>query len=173
METEPVSAAITVRMTRSALFDFYLYHAYSKFSGFLTNILGLAVFFLGVFSYASGKISASGCAVFVIASIGFLGFTPLQLRRKADREMRGGRAGSGPIEMIFTDGRGIDVEQGGERTFYSWENVRRASVTPKTIAVYVNEEEALIIPKQDFGDKFVLCYQIIAKNLSASRFTGR
>ena len=32
-----------VNMTKEALYDFLLFHAYSKFSGFLVNILGLAV----------------------------------------------------------------------------------------------------------------------------------
>ena len=172
-EQEPLSAEIRVTMTREALFDFYLYHAYSKLSGFLTNILGLAVFFLGVFSYASGKISAWGCAVFVLASACFLGYTPVLLKRKAGRELKEGEAYRTPMQITFSDGSGITVRRGEKTTFYDWEQVRRASVTPKTIAVYVSDEEALVIPKQDFGEKFVLCYQIIARNLSASRFTGR
>lgn len=35
-----------VNMTKEALYDFLLFHAYSKFSGFLVNILGLAVAFI-------------------------------------------------------------------------------------------------------------------------------
>ena len=46
---------ITVHMTKEFLYDFLLFHAYSKFSGFLINILGLAIAFVGVFMYASGK----------------------------------------------------------------------------------------------------------------------
>lgn len=42
---------ITVHMTKEALFDFLLFHAYSKFSGFLVNILGLAVAFMGIILY--------------------------------------------------------------------------------------------------------------------------
>ena len=39
---------ITVQMTKETLYDFLLYHAYSKFSGFMANILGFAIIFLGV-----------------------------------------------------------------------------------------------------------------------------
>ena len=42
-----------VNMTKEALYDFLLFHAYSKFSGFLVNILGLAVAFMGIFSYTT------------------------------------------------------------------------------------------------------------------------
>ena len=49
-----------VNMTKEALYDFLLFHAYSKFSGFLVNILGLAVAFMGIFSYTTGRVSGIG-----------------------------------------------------------------------------------------------------------------
>ena len=54
---------MTVHMTKEALYDFLLYHAYSKFSGFLMNILGFAVIFLGVLSYASGRAGKAAAAM--------------------------------------------------------------------------------------------------------------
>lgn len=51
---------MTVKMTKEALYDFLLFHAYSKFSGFLVNILGLAIIFLGIFSYTTGKVNGAG-----------------------------------------------------------------------------------------------------------------
>ena len=62
---------ITVRMTKEALYDFLLYHAYSKFSGFLINILGFAVVFLGVFSFATGRTGAAGVTFYLIAAMVF------------------------------------------------------------------------------------------------------
>ena len=168
-EEIPVSAAITVRMTKEALYDFFLYHAYSKLSGFLMNILGLAVFFLGVFSFAAGKISAVGCAVFVAASIGFLGYTPFLLSRKAKKAVLEEPVYRDPMEIVFTDRQGMTVRQNETETLYPWERILRASVTPKTIAVYVGPEEAVVIPKPDFGSQFGLCYQIIARNMGMTR----
>ena len=40
MTEEIKESRMTVRMTKEALYDFLLFHAYSKFSGFLVNILG-------------------------------------------------------------------------------------------------------------------------------------
>ena len=48
---------LTVQMTKEALFDFLLYHTYSKFSGFLTNVLGAAVGIMGIILLATGKIT--------------------------------------------------------------------------------------------------------------------
>ncbi len=162
---------ITVTMTRDALFDFFLYHAYSKLGGFLQNLLGLAVFFLGVFSYARGMIGGMGCFFFILASACFLGYTPLMLRRAADRAMQEEMYRT-PMDITFREGEGVLVNQGGSSRLYPWEDVLRASVTPKTISIYTGKDQALIIPKQDFGDKFLSCYQIIARSLGMSRFTG-
>lgn len=164
------SEKITVTMTESALFDFFLYHAYSKFNGFLINILGFAIFILGVFSYATGRIDSRTCFFFVIFSVLFLGSTPLQLKFKVKKVMREEKMYQTPMEFTFTDLQGIKVEQAGcADKLYPWKDVVRAAVTPKNIAIYVGKDQALIIPKQCFGTKFLIIYQIIARNIAISR----
>ena len=172
-KTGPPSARIHVKMTREALFDFFLYHAYSQFTGFLQNLLGLAVFFMGVWSYISGRNNLPGCLLCILASVCFLGYTPLLLRKKAATALKEEALYRIPMDILFTEGEGILVEQDASSRFYPWEEVLRASVTPKTIAIYVGSEQALIIPKEAFGDQFLNCYQIIARSLGMSRFTGR
>ena len=49
---------ITVKMTDKYLFDFTLYHTYSKFAGFLTNVLGAAIAFMGIIMWIMGKAKA-------------------------------------------------------------------------------------------------------------------
>ncbi len=172
MEKELREEKIRVTMTREALFDFFLYHAYSKLSGFLQNLLGLAVFFLGVFSYVQDRIGPLGCFLFILAAFCFLGYTPFTLHRLAGRAVKEDTYRI-PMDITFREGDGILAEQGDSQRLYPWEDVLRASVTPKTIAIYTGKDQALIIPKEDFGDKFISCYQIIARSLGMSRFTGR
>ena len=69
---------ITVRMTKEYLYDFLLFHAYSKFSGFLINILGLAVAFMGIIMYTTNHTGVTGLVFYLIAAVIFLGGTPLQ-----------------------------------------------------------------------------------------------
>ena len=71
---------MTVNMTKETLYDFLLFHAYSKFSGFLVNILGLAIIFLGIFSYTTGKVNGAGAALYLAAAALFLGSTRSSLR---------------------------------------------------------------------------------------------
>lgn len=160
---------ITVAMRQEFLFDFFLYHAYSKFSGFLTNILGFSIFILGVYSYWLGEADGRDCAFFVAAAALFIAATPLQLKWKARRAMKEADYRL-PLDYTFTDREGILVEREGSTIFYPWEKLKRAAVAPKTIILYVGDEQALVLPKESFGDKFAKIYQIIAVNLGRSRY---
>lgn len=99
---------ITVRMTKETLYDFLLYHAYSKFSGFLINILGFAIIFMGVFSYVSGRTGAIGVVLYLIAAAAFIGYTPLQLNLRAKKQVQVNPEYKGPVEYTFSDEDGID-----------------------------------------------------------------
>lgn len=157
---------ITVHMTREALYDFLLYHAYSKFSGFMVNILGFAVIFLGVFSYATGRTNAVGVVFYLIAAVLFIGYTPMQLKMRAKKQVELNPEYKEPVEYIFSEEEGIIARwESGER-HVSWSDVERAVVAPKTIGVYYGKDQALIFPKQDFGDQFLTIYQMIVRHLA-------
>ena len=87
MTEEIKESRMTVRMTKEALYDFLLFHAYSKFSGFLVNILGLAIVFMGIFSYTTGRVNGIGAALYLAAAVLFLGATPFQLKMRAKKQV--------------------------------------------------------------------------------------
>ena len=141
-----------VNMTKEALYDFLLFHAYSKFSGFLVNILGLAVAFMGIFSYTTGRVSGIGAALYLVAAVIFLGGTPFQLKMRAKKQVVVNREYNAPVEYTFSE---------------------RAVVTPKTIGIYYAPECAMILPKEDFGDQFVPIFTTIATQLGQSKVRMR
>ncbi len=154
---------ITVNMTKEALFDFLLFHAYSKLGGFLVNVLGLAVAFLGIFLYVSGNTTGLGAACYLGASFLFLAYTPILLKIRAKKQVQANPEYSQPVEVTFSEESGIVAKwQEGKRE-YPWEDIERAVVTPKTIGIYYGKEQALIIPKPDFGEQFADIFQMIAR----------
>ena len=161
-----------VNMTKEALYDFLLFHAYSKFSGFLVNILGLAVAFMGIFSYTTGRVSGIGAALYLVAAVIFLGGTPFQLKMRAKKQVVVNREYNAPVEYTFSE-KGITLEQNGESKTYEWEQIERAVVTPKTIGIYYAPECAMILPKEDFGDQFVPIFTTIATQLGQSKVRMR
>lgn len=99
---------MTVNMTKEALYDFLLFHAYSKFSGFLVNILGLAVAFMGIFSYTTGRVSGIGAALYLVAAVIFLGGIPFQLKMRAKKQVVVNREYNAPVEYTFSE-KGITL----------------------------------------------------------------
>ena len=172
MTEEIKESRMTVRMTKEALYDFLLFHAYSKFSGFLVNILGLAIVFMGIFSYTTGRVNGIGAALYLAAAVLFLGATPFQLKMRAKKQVVVNTEYNAPADYTFSE-NGITIEQNGESKTYEWEHIERAVVTPKTIGIYYAPECAMILPKEDFGDQFVPIFTIIATQLGQSKVRMR
>lgn len=160
-------------MSKEYLFDFYLFHAYSKLGGFLVNILGLAVAFVGIFRYIKGKSSPLGCVLYLLAAFAFLAYTPITLKIRAARAMKIVDAYRKPMDMIFSEEDGITTVQGEKKHQYSWDQILRGVVTPKTIALYISSEDALVIPKVDFGKSFQPIFLMITRHLGAGRMRIR
>lgn len=155
---------ISVQLTKETLFDFLLYHTYSKFAGFLTNLLGAAVGFMGIILLAIGKITWPLLFIYLAAAVLFIAYTPLQLKVRAKKQMEVNPKYREPSEYIFSD-EGIIVIQSGETQTYQWETIQRAVATPKNIGVYWEKDNALIIPKESFGNRFVPIIQIIGNQI--------
>lgn len=155
---------ISVKITKEELFDFLLYHTYSKFAGFLTNVLGAAVGIMGVILMITGKIDVLQLVFYLIGSAAFLSFTPLQLRYRARKQVELNPQYQVVWEYTFGEG-GIDVHHGEQAEHYDWKQIERSVTTPKTIGIYYGKDQALIIPKQSFGDRFVPIMQMIASQI--------
>lgn len=145
---------ITVTMTAEALYDFTLYHTYSKFSGFLVNVLGWAVGFMGIILVVTKKSPVVSLVFYVLAAAAFLCFTPLQLRMRAKKQIRLDPEFKGETHYTFSE-NGITVRHDGRENAYSWEQVKKVVAAPKTIGFYYDTDRAFIIPKEDFKDRFV------------------
>lgn len=100
---------ITVQMTKETLYDFLLYHAYSKFSGFMANILGFAIIFLGVFSYVSGRTGRVGLICYIVAAVLFIAYTPILLKRRAKTQVQTNPEYNQPVEYIFQKKRELPL----------------------------------------------------------------
>ncbi len=148
-----MSETIKVKMTREYLYDFLLFHVYSTFMGFLTNILGAAVIIMGIIRLVIEKdISSSG--FYLGAGILFCSFTPLQLYFRAARAVKRDIKYSNEFRCEFSDD-GIRVAWTGlEMLNIKWCEIDRIVFAPKTLGFYYSESEAIIIPKPAFGVSF-------------------
>lgn len=150
---------IKVNMTEKALYDFLLYHTYSKASGFLINVLGIAIIFIGLITRFSGNSENAGYIFYIIAGIIFLVAVPVQLKMRAKKQIRINPDYNQPVMYTFSDD-GIVTETGDKVKEYTWDRMEKTVVTPKTIGIYYGKDLALIIPKWDFGEQFAPIFQM-------------
>ena len=159
---------IRVQMTRELLFDFLLYHTYSKAFGFLVNMLGLGVAAVGGVMQAMGQIKTGQLALYLLAAAAFLLYTPLLLRRRAKKQMQVNPEYRDPREYVFSED-GVRVVQNEEETLYDWSRIERTVTTPKTIGIYYGKDRAFIIPKTAFGDRFVPVMQMVVQHIGLNK----
>ncbi len=155
---------LNVQLTREQLFDFLLYHTFSKASGFLVNMLGMCLIVLGAVMQFVGRISFVQFVLYVIAGVAFLSYTPILLKIRAGKQMKINPEYRDPREYIFSE-EGICVVQNGEEKKYDWSKIQRTVTTPKTIGIYYGKDLAFIIPKEAFGDKFVPIMQMVVQHI--------
>lgn len=158
---------IDVKMKAEYIYDLLLFHTYSKFSGFMVNVLGLAIIIIGGLSLGMGKMNMFQSVICIMAGIGFIAYTPLNLKLKAKQLMKLDRY-SNDISYEFSE-NGIAENTSGNIINYEWSRVEKAIATPKDIAFYVGNDEALILPKEDFKENFMPVMKMIVQNVTRDK----
>ena len=158
---------VKVRMKAEFIYDLLLFHTYSRLSGFLVNLLGLAVIITGGFLLRNQTIQLNQAFVYVAGGMMILLFTPINLRLQAARMMGQPRYDS-EIQYGF-DENGIEERLGEQVRTYGWDRVQKAVSTPKDIAFYIEESSALVLPKESFGENFMPVMKLVASSLSRDR----
>ncbi len=156
---------LNVQLTKEHLFDFLLYHTFSKASGFLVNMLGMGVIVVGAVMQFTGRIDFTQFVLYVIAGVAFLVYTPILLKIRAKKQMQVNPEYRDPREYIFSEEEGIRVVQGEKETKYDWSRIQRTVTTPKTIGIYYGKDEAFIIPKEAFGSRFVPVMTMVVRHI--------
>lgn len=175
---------LNAKLNTEYIYDFTLHQTYSKLSGFLVNMSGLSVIIIAGLRLRSGHLSLNIALILVLIGIFILAYTPLSLFISAKKIVKneGNRLN---INYIF-DKNGITREQVydispkaannidslGYRptlSIYRWQDLSKVISTPKTIAYFINDESAYIIPKKNFGNDFLSIMKLTFENMSRDK----
>ena len=113
------------------------------------------------------KIPVSRAVLYVIAGMLFLSYTPFVLKMRAKKMMKA-PCYRQEISYVFSE-QGISEQLQNHENSYSWSQVEKAISTPKDIAFYVGKEEALILPKESFGEHFMPVMKLIAEHVTRDK----
>ena len=102
----------------------------------------------------------------------FIAYTPLLLKYRSKKQVKGIERYHVPNEMTFND-EGIQVEFADKKETYEWEQIQKVVTTPKTIGFYYETEKALIVPKTGFWGQVCTDFDIGNKKTRIGQSTSQ
>lgn len=140
---------VTVNMTQSALTDFVFVSYYSKFSGWLTLVLGALGLVLIFMTWGKATNQALVCYIAVMAIC--LVLNPGTLWLKSVNQLKQNPSYKMPINYTF-DVSKLTVEQGDKKQDVEWNEIYRLRYTKRMFAIYTNPYHAFVIPNSELGE---------------------
>ncbi len=148
-----------VKMTPNALYDYMLYHSYTRLSGILSCLVGLfmmSAFFIGY------------SPIYLIAGIVVVAYLPYTFFIRSRRQYLNNPAFKEPLHYLIND-EGITVSQNGTEEKIEWELFTKAVSSPGSILLYTTGVNASIFPKKDLGEKKMMFIEAISTHMPPNK----
>lgn len=140
-----------VQMTKKYMFQFMIYHNYTKISGIFSLMLGLVGVFMGVVNAMDGQ--ARGAILgFFIAVMSFV-LVPVSIRSTAKRQVAQTKAFQKPLEYELTE-EGVMTRQDEAEALTKWEEFQKVVSTGSILILYITRVRAIIFPKECMGEQY-------------------
>ena len=148
-----------VKITGGILYDFLMYHNYSKISNLIANIVGALVLIGGI---------ANSHVMFIICGAILLLYMPISLFMKAKQQQLASPAFKKPLHYKLSE-EGVFVSQDGQEEMQKWDDMYKAVSTPKSIILYTTRVNACIFPRKDLGTDVPKLMEIISTNMDPKK----
>lgn len=148
-----------VKITSGVLYDFLMYHNYSKISDLIANAIGALMLIGGI---------VNGYVPFIICGAVLLTFMPIVLLWKATRQRLATPIFQKPLHYKLSE-EGICVSQDDKAETIGWDQMYKAVSTPKSIVVYTTRVNACIFPRKDLGVDIPKLIEIISVNMDPKK----
>lgn len=148
-----------VKITGGILYDFLMYHNYSKISNLIANIVGALVLIGGI---------VNSHVMFIICGAILLLYMPISLFMKAKQQQLASPAFKKPLHYKLSE-EGVFVSQDGQEEMQKWDDMYKAVSTPKSIILYTTRVNACIFPRKDLGTDVPKLMEIISTNMDPKK----
>ena len=148
-----------VKITGGILYDFLMYHNYSKISNLIANIVGALVLIGGI---------VNSHVMFIICGAILLLYMPISLFMKAKQQQLASPAFKKPLHYKLSE-EGVFVSQDGQEEMQKWDDMYKAVSTPKSIILYTTRVNACIYPRKDLGTDVPKLMEIISTNMDPKK----
>lgn len=141
-----MKAEFEIKMTRTAMYQFLMYHAYHGFSGIFSIVAGAALLIYYVINRGDG----GNTWLYLLFGVLFLVYQPWTLYLNAVKQV-----GLNPVfkkPLLYRVSReGIEVCQEESTNQIGWDGVQKVRETSRSIFVYTGKKNAFIWIKSQLG----------------------
>lgn len=151
-----------VQMSVKYMYDFMLYHNYSRLSGLFGAFVGAIGLLIGINNVLNGNVQESAIGFFV--AILFFVITPISIKNTAKRQILSTPAFQNPLEYELIE-EGVIVRQGEEEALTQWEEIDKAVNSNRSIILYITRVRAIILPKECMGEQYENVVRMISTHM--------
>lgn len=148
-----------VTITVSVLYDYFLRHVYSSFSGMFGTMVGAFM----IIVYLMRGLSV----LYLICGIVVMLYLPCSLYLTAKRQSLQ-ESFKTPLHYAFYE-NGVEVSQNDVRQMQKWEDMVKAVSTSQSIILYTGKNAASIFPRKDLKDDSMGLIQVISTHMDAKK----
>lgn len=148
-----------VTITVSVLYDYFLRHVYSSFSGMFGTMVGAFM----IIVYLMKGLSV----LYLICGIVVMLYLPCSLYLTAKRQSLQ-ESFKTPLHYAFYE-NGVEVSQNDVRQMQKWEDMVKAVSTSQSIILYTGKNAASIFPRKDLKDDSMGLIQVISTHMDAKK----
>lgn len=152
----------STKLTRSALYDYNIYHTYNSFTGLFGT--GVGAIFLILFA-SSFRIS------YLIAGVVIIAYLPVTIWLNVCQQVPKNEDKIKPFKYLLND-EGVTVSVGNddENTLtVPWDGFKKAVSTKKSIFLYTNKKSAFVFVRKDMGIDASDIIKIICANIEPKK----
>ncbi|MBP3460487.1 MAG: YcxB family protein [Lachnospiraceae bacterium] len=157
-EGEPLYE-VDIQINTSALYDYFLRHVYTSFSGMLGTVIGIFMLMLYFVKESS--------VIYLICGIVIILYLPWSLYLTAKKQALQ-ETFKNPLHYAFYE-NGVQVSQGDIKQMQKWEDMLKAVSTTRSIIIYTGKNSASIFPRKDLGGDAMGLIQIISTHMDPKK----
>lgn len=157
-EGEPLYE-VDIQINTSALYDYFLRHVYTSFSGMLGTVIGIFMLMLYFVKESS--------VIYLICGIVIILYLPWSLYLTAKKQALQ-ETFKNPLHYAFYE-NGVQVSQEDIKQMQKWEDMLKAVSTTKSIIIYTGKNSASIFPRKDLGGDAMGLIQIISTHMDPKK----
>lgn len=161
-----MTVAFDIKPQAKDLYRFNMRKTYTGLYGWVSIILAVLAFVMAAVTV--GQTEVLYTLLYLFCGVLFLFYLPFALWKSANRIIKSNEILSGTVHYELSE-EGIFLTQGEESGKLEWNEVYKLVSDAKQVLIFVNRQNAYIIPREQLGDSYQPLKELATQQLESFR----